>query len=582
MDLYKICEDLIHDKVEIKDVINKYEISYFKLIDFIKKYCFHYKILIDEDIKKKLDAPLSEMLELRKQGISYGKLSEKYKCGSRVIEKRLVKYCEENDLEIPEKKFQSKIIKLPMEEIYELIKQGMSYNDLALKYHCSSATIRTKLAEYCEENNYEIPETAPCSKSIELPMKEVYELKKKGVSYNDIALKYNCSSFTIRTRLAEYCEENNCKIPETAPWYRSIKLPMKEVYELKKQGVTYNDLASKYNCSSATIRTKLIKYCEENNYSLQGKNIVRFPMKEVYELKKQGITYKDLASKYSCSLSTVKRRLIEYCEENNCKIPETAPWYRSIKLPMKEVYELKKQGVTYNDLASKYNCSSATIRTKLIKYCEENNYSLHGKNIVRLPMKKVYELKKQGITYKDLASKYSCSLSTVKRRLIEYCKENNCKIPKRATCYKSIELPMKEVYELKKQGISYRKIASIYNHSHEVIRTRLVEYCEENNYEIPERAPFSKSIELPMEEIYELKNQGMTYNVLASKYNCSAATIRTRLIEYEEELALKNKYLEILLYDFNKIQEDILNRKIGLFYEERSKGQEESIVLTKK
>ena len=197
-------------------------------------------------------------------------------------------------------------------------------------------------------------------------------------------------------------------------------------------------------------------------------------------------------------------------------------------------------------------------------------------------MKKVYELKKQGITYKDLASKYSCSLSTVKRRLIEYCKENNCKIPKRATCYKSIELPMKEVYELKKQGISYRKIASIYNHSHEVIRTRLVEYCEENNYEIPERAPFSKSIELPMEEIYELKNQGMTYNVLASKYNCSAATIRTRLIEYEEELALKNKYLEILLYDFNKIQEDILNRKIGLFYEERSKDQEESIVLTKK
>ena len=278
----------------------------------------------------------------------------------------------------------------------------------------------------------------------------------------------------------------------------------------------------------------------------------------------------------------IEKRLVKYCEENDLEIPEKKFQSKIIKLPMEEIYELIKQGMSYNDLASKYNCSSAIIRTKLIKYCEENNYSLHGKNIVRLPMKKVYELKKQGITYKDLASKYSCSLSTVKRRLIEYCKENNCKIPKRATCYKSIELPMKEVYELKKQGISYRKIASIYNHSHEVIRTRLVEYCEENNYEIPERAPFSKSIELPMEEIYELKNQGMTYNVLASKYNCSAATIRTRLIEYEEELALKNKYLEILLYDFNKIQEDILNRKIGLFYEEQSKDQEESIVLTKK
>lgn len=61
-----------------------------------------------------------------------------------------------------------------------------------------------------------------------------------------------------------------------------------------------------------------------------------------------------------------------------------------------------------------------------------------------------------------------------------------------------------------------------------------------------------------------------------------AATIRKRLVEYEEELALKNKYLEILLYDFNQIQEDILNRKIGLFYEEQSKDQKGSIASTKK
>ena len=472
MDLYKICEDLIHDKVEIKDVINKYEISYFKLIDFIKKYCFHYKILIDEDIKKKLDAPLSEMLELRKQGISYGKLSE--------------------------------------------------------KYNCSLPTIRKKLIEYCNEYNYPIPKTTPCPK-LELPMEEIYELKKQGMTYNDLASKYNCSPATIRTGLAEYCEENNCKIPETASWYKSIKLPMKEVYELKKQGMSYNVLSSKYNCSPATIRTKLIKYCEENNYSLQGKNIVQLPMKEVYELKKQGMSYNVLSSKYNCSLHTIRKRLIEYCKENNYPIPKTTSCSNQMEFPMKEVYELKKHGISYRKIASIYNCSHEVIRTRLVEYCRYNNYP----------------------------------------------------IPKTTPCSK-LELPKEEIYELKKQGMTYNVLASKYNCSAATIRTRLIEYCKENNYEIPERALCSKQIELPMEEIYELKKQGITYKDLASKYSCSLSTVKRRLIEYDEEHILRNKYLEILLYDFNLIQEDILNRKIGIFYEDRGKDQEESIALTKK
>ena len=41
MDLYKICEDLINGKIKIKYVISKYKINCFRLIDFIKRYCFH-------------------------------------------------------------------------------------------------------------------------------------------------------------------------------------------------------------------------------------------------------------------------------------------------------------------------------------------------------------------------------------------------------------------------------------------------------------------------------------------------------------------------------------------------------------
>lgn len=142
MDLYKICEDLINGKIKIKYVISKYKINCFRLIDFIKRYCFHYKILTDEDIKKILDAPLIEMLELRKQGISYERLSNEYNCSSSTIKNRLKKYCEENDFKIPKKTIKQESIELPMEEIYTLKKHGFSYRKIARQYECSHQLIK--------------------------------------------------------------------------------------------------------------------------------------------------------------------------------------------------------------------------------------------------------------------------------------------------------------------------------------------------------------------------------------------------------------------------------------------------------
>lgn len=72
-----------------------------------------------------------------------------------------------------------------------------------------------------------------------------------------------------------------------------------------------------------------------------------------------------------------------------------------------------------------------------------------------------------------------------------------------------------------------------------------------------------------MKEIYELKSQGLTYKEIAEKYDCGIMTIIRRLKEYEEELVLRNKYLEILLQDFTRIKDDILNKTIGSFYDDK-------------
>ena len=58
----------------------------------------------------------------------------------------------------------------------------------------------------------------------------------------------------------------------------------------------------------------------------------------------------------------------------------------------------------------------------------------------------------------------------------------------------------------------------------------------------------------------------MPLRTLAEKYGCSYETIRKRILEYEEQIVLRNKYLEIFLYDINKIKDNILNEKKDSFY----------------
>lgn len=146
------------------------------------------------------------------------------------------------------------------------------------------------------------------------------------------------------------------------------------------------------------------------------------------------------------------------------------------------------------------------------------------------------------------------------------------------------KFPMEEIYELKNQGLTYEEIAEEYNCSFMTILRRLKEYSQQNNLETlkPKRKPRTRIIELPIEEIYKLKSQGMSYRKIAEKYDCTYETIRQRLIEYEDELVLRNRYLEILLEDFAMIKDDILNKTIGSFYDDKEIEKQDNYSFIKK
>lgn len=102
MNLDKIISNFISDTIELNDVIEKNDISYFSLVKLIKNYCYSNKIPIVKDISYRLNTPIREMLDLRSHGMSYRKLAEKYNCTSDAIRQGLIKYCEEKNIDFPE------------------------------------------------------------------------------------------------------------------------------------------------------------------------------------------------------------------------------------------------------------------------------------------------------------------------------------------------------------------------------------------------------------------------------------------------------------------------------------------------
>ena len=375
MDLYKICDDFVNGKIEINDVIKKYKINYFIFVKFIKRYCAYYKIIIDDKLQARLNIPLKEMYELKKECMPYEELAKKYNCNANTIKRKLKEYCKGHNLELHERILRIEKIKLSIKEIYELKKGGMTYKELSKKYDCNVAIINQSLKEYCKENNLELPQPSPSPKKLKLPVEEIYEFKKSGMTYKELAKKYNCNITTIRKKLEKYCEEQDLVITKINYKSKKLKLPIEEIYELRKQEMTYKELAEKYDCSHEAIRKKLIKYCKEQNKEFlkrtSGIKRIELPMKKVYELKKSGVTYKELSEKYNCNVTTINQSLKEYCKERSLELPKTSPGPKKLELPIEEIYELKKEGMSLRILAEKYNCRDETIRRRVLEYEEQ-------------------------------------------------------------------------------------------------------------------------------------------------------------------------------------------------------------------
>lgn len=128
-----------------------------------------------------------------KNDMSIENIIKKYKIGlSRLI--KIVKFHNNTGID-----FEEKISK----EIYDLKKCGNTYEEIAEISYTGVTYIRNYIKKYCTENNLEVPKLEFKRNKIDLPLKEIYDMKKSGVSVDKISDKYNVSYGTIYNRLKE-------------------------------------------------------------------------------------------------------------------------------------------------------------------------------------------------------------------------------------------------------------------------------------------------------------------------------------------------------------------------------------------
>lgn len=103
---------------------------------------------------------------------------------------------------------------------------------------------------------------------------------------------------------------------------------------------------------------------------------------------------------------------------------------------------------------------------------------------------------------------------------------------------KKINLPMEEVYHLYQNGVSCVKIAEDFHCSISFVYKKLQAYKEKTGFVLIKQSP-NQSVERSIKRIYELYQAGKTYHELADMYHCSYRTIFRKLHKYCDENHLK-------------------------------------------
>lgn len=142
-----------------------------------------------------------------------------------------------------------------------------------------------------------------------------------------------------------------------------------------------------------------------------------------------------------------------------------------LNLPITKIIDEYKSGLSIKEISNIYNCSTSTI----INYLKKNNIEIESrrrsdflKEMVSLPISEIINRYLEGETASELAVSYNCDVGTIINRL----RKSNIEI-RPAKEYTTLYLPINDIIEKYESGFTIKKIAKIYNCSSFTIHNRL-------------------------------------------------------------------------------------------------------------
>lgn len=168
-----------------------------------------------------------------------------------------------------------------------------------------------------------------------------------------------------------------------------------------------------------------------------------------------------------------------------------------------------------------------------------------------------------GATFQEIANLYNYSRPGISRRLKEYCEKNNLPFASRVIKV-SEKLPIQEIYEKYQNGISLKDMTQLYDCSQSTLYSNLRQYCEKNNLPFQRQKCTSSKTKLSDQKIYTLYQSGMTIDDIANQYNYSSSITYDTLYQYCKKKHLPFQKLPIRevyeLYQKGTTIKDIANQ----------------------
>lgn len=298
-----------------------------------------------------------------------------------------------------------KKVVLDEEEIFNLRQQGMSKSKIAKMMRVSPNRIQRVCKNIYEKKG--INESSYNKKIDDIDFEKVYKLRKKGIARKQIATKFNVSEGTIAKVCKIIFEQKGEIEPKYITHKRNKNIDEEEVFKLREQGWTIRDISEKYNVGTATMH-KICKkvYADKGKnrpkYN-RGKNKKKLDKEIIFELREQKLSYREIAEELGETLQVIRNTCKKIYEEKG----KEEPRYSKNNSNKKEILKLKKQGLSFKEIAEKIGISEKSALIVCKNIYKENGIEFHE-------TKK--EIKQKKIDFKNMdINKFNENLQKLKK-----------------------------------------------------------------------------------------------------------------------------------------------------------------------